>query len=264
MEEINKIKEEQLSIHRKFVREGWYYKLIGILAIYPLMYLFYIIYDPEQDKRGRMDNGMVILYLVLIGLAMAATIAFTNPVKFINDHRVRRQNRLFKKKYFGLVLEQIPELELHNPVHKIHPSLFRQSGLFSKYYEAYTGDDFMSGSYLGKYFELGELHVFNTIITIFRGMYLVVFLREDVSAPESKLEAIRQTAEFKVLHARNQVELAFREQRFYLAVSEEEQLFENHDKKNIDKLSADFIFLEQVIALGKKSVDILKSEDLSA
>lgn len=258
MEELDHIKKKQAQIHRKFVREGWYYKLICLLTIYPILYLCYLMYGPDRQRRDRLDDTTLIYFLLVIGLIMALIIVFTNPIKFINDYRVRRENRLFKKDFFDLASQYIPELDQHNPVQKLHPALFRESGLFSGWQEAYTGDDFMSGIYLGKRFDLGELHVLNSFKTVFRGIYLAVYIKtEPVDIPD-KLKQINSSEEFLKLAAAYEIKSAYREGRFYLAVSREELFFENHNKQHIEKLNKDLALLKAAVEIGKKAIAVFE------
>lgn len=258
MGKLDQIKKKQAEIHRKFVREGRYYQLICVLAIYPLMYLFYWLYSPERQKRDHLDDTTVIFYLIVIGAVMASVILFTHPVRFINDYRVRRQNRLFKADFFDLACQYIPELDQHNPIQKLHPALFREACLFSDWYEAYTGDDFMSGIYREKRFDLGELHVLNSFKTFFRGIYLVVYFKKEIDDIPGKLNQINNSEEFLKLAANYEIKKTYRDGRFYLAVSREELFFENHNNRHIDKLDKDLAILKAVIDIGKKAIDILE------
>ncbi|MGV3632551.1 MAG: hypothetical protein ACO1O6_15195 [Bacteroidota bacterium] len=165
---------------------------------------------------------------------------------------------MFKQEFFDLACKNIPELDQHNPIQKLHPALFRESGLFSDWYEAYTGDDFMSGVYRGKRFDLGELHVLNSFKTFFRGIYLVVYIKTEIPDIPGKLKEIIASEESARLAAGHKTKMTCHEGRFYLAVSREELLFENHDQRHIEKLDKDLALLKAVVDLGKKAIEILE------
>jgi hypothetical protein len=244
---------------RELVKKGKGRKITLMLWLIPaalfLHHKIEVSYHARNAFSGFSPEDLILLSIGMY-VFMNILVLMIHSTSFVSTRTWNRYKREFKADFFAQVSKNCPELKSSKYLGKIHPSKFKESGLFSPEFSDYNGDDWFYGCYKETRFELCELEVINSWFrNIFSGIFIHCILPQDphndLKGPLSGKEAVEFVSKY---HAR--IKMSGIGKSLYIALEMDGDFFENSRLRFIRRISRDAILLEDIVRLIKSIIDL--------
>jgi hypothetical protein len=154
------------------------------------------------------------------------------------------------------VQKNSPEITTYKYQQKIHPRVFNESGLFSRKYSDYKGDDWYGGNYKNSKFEICELHVFRLFKSIFSGLFIRCGISKNIPDTGTKqfYNQLIEIKEFKNKY-KSEIQLSSIRTNLLIAINIEGQFFENDSLKKINQTEFNLELITDTVTLLKAIIN---------
>jgi len=248
-----KIIDNHSQLFKKLLIKGRRNKIILLLLLIPAGLIAFKEFE-DNYYRYELYKSLSYSNMILISfgiyLLLNLLVLTIKSSSFINKRSLIAYKKNYKQDFFSLAQMSSPEITAYKYRQKIHPKTFNDSGLFSKNYSDYKGDDWFGGIYKNSKFEICELHVFRLFKSIFSGL----FIRCQISAyiPDTGTKQIcnqlKEIIDFKNKYE-SEIRLSSIRTDLYIAISIKGQFFESDSLKQINQTEFNLKLINDTVTL---------------